>query len=82
MKRQKARISKEKQAEWRESIRIVLLEAVILFVILSIVTIVIYIKYPGFTEHFRSVAAFQSFMHAHRDESYLFYIGLQVLLVA
>ncbi len=81
MSQKKARIPKETLAEWREALRVILIEVLILFVILFVVTMIIHFKYPEFTGHFRSVSDFQSFMHAHQSTSGLIYIGLQIMQI-
>ena len=81
MKRKKSKISREKKEEWRSAFRVILMEALIILTILTIGTLILYFKYPEFTNHFHSVADFQSFMRAHQQESILIYIGLQIVQI-
>ncbi len=81
MKRQRSRVPKEKLEEWQAAARVILTEVLILFVIISIVAMILYFKYPEFTNHFRSVSDFQSFMRAHQKGSFLIYIGLQIVQI-
>ena len=81
MNRKRERIPKEKKEEWRAAFRVLFIEALIIFAVLFVVTVILYVKYPEFTDHFHSVADFQSFMHAHQHESILIYIGLQIIQI-
>ena len=81
MKRQRSKVPKEKIQEWQSAARVILTEFLILFIMISIVAAILYFKYPEFTNHFRSVSDFQSFMQAHQKSSFLIYIGLQIVQI-
>ncbi|MGI6206122.1 MAG: TVP38/TMEM64 family protein [Anaerovoracaceae bacterium] len=79
MKKPEIKIDKNKIYEWKDAVRALLIDLVILIGVTMLIALFFYLKYPDFFSNFRSVETFNAFMNAHQDDNVIIYTVVQAL---